>query len=208
MDFFMCEFAVVGVSGMFQVYIYICVFKINTDTLMCLSTPMRIATFPQPLENRPTWATWATCQDGCWCFMYHCCWSGASCLLDPVKNVRENRRKSGGSEESLLTPEVHWIALDTIFKCDIWKGEHEVFEHVTEIYREVTTNYNQEDPNMRMGQNLQHPCLMNMHVFGPTILMFTRVLRFCSITVAAVAFCFFSHCSPWNQVWDLKMENC
>ena len=111
--------------------------------------------------------------------------------MDPVKNVRENRRKSGGSEESLLTPEVHWIALDTIFKCDIWKGEHEVFEHVTEIYREVTTNYNQEDPNMRMGQNLQHPCLMNMHVFGPTILMFTRVLRFCSITVAAVAFCFF-----------------
>lgn len=53
-----------------------------------------------------------------------------------------------------MTPEVHWIALDTIFKYDIWKGEHEVFEHVTEIYREVTTNYNQEDPNMRMGQNL------------------------------------------------------
>ena len=32
---------------------------------------------------------------------------------------------------------------------------------------------------------------MNMHVFGPAILMFTRVLRFCPITVAAVAVFFF-----------------
>lgn len=45
----MCEFAVVGVSGMFQVYM--CSFNKYRYINVFIHTDL-IATFPQPLENR------------------------------------------------------------------------------------------------------------------------------------------------------------